>query len=63
MGSLDDASIRDLNKVCPKDVFSLPKIEMMVDTTVRHSMFSIMDNFSGYKTIKMDPNDAEKTAF
>ena len=36
---------RDLNKVSPKDDFPLPHIDMLVDSTVRHSMLSFMDGF------------------
>ncbi|RVW61040.1 hypothetical protein CK203_045832 [Vitis vinifera] len=38
---------RDLNKVNPKDDFSLPHIDMLVDSTTGHSMLSFMDGFSG----------------
>ncbi|KAL5546225.1 hypothetical protein UlMin_005912 [Ulmus minor] len=54
---------RDLNKACPKDEFPLPNIDMMVDATAGHEMFSFMDGFSGYNQIRMAPEDAEKTAF
>ena len=36
---------RDLNKA-PKDDFSLPHIDMLVDSTAGHSMLSFMDGFS-----------------
>ena len=39
---------RDLNKACPKDDFSLPNIDMIVDSTASHAMLSLMDNFSRY---------------
>lgn len=39
---------RDINKACPKDEFPLPHIDMLVDTTSSHQMFSFMDAFSGY---------------
>ena len=38
----------DLNKACPKDSFSLPHIDMMVDATTGHELLSFMDAFSGY---------------
>ena len=31
---------RDLNKASPKDDFSLPHIDMLVDSTTNHSMLS-----------------------
>ncbi|KAL6345697.1 hypothetical protein AAG906_017434 [Vitis piasezkii] len=38
---------RDLNKASPKDDFSLPHIDLLVDSTAGHSMLSFMDGFSG----------------
>ena len=54
---------RDLNKACPKDDFSLPVMEIMIDNTSSYEMFSFMDGFSGYNQIKMDPEDEKHTAF
>lgn len=39
---------RDLNKVSPKDNFSLPNIDVLVDNTTQFSVFSFMDGFSRY---------------
>lgn len=44
---------RDLNRASPKDDFPLPHIEMLVDNTAGHELFSFMDGFSGYNQIKM----------
>ena len=38
----------DVNKACPKDDFPLPNIETIVDLTMGHYMFSLMDGFSRY---------------
>ena len=54
---------RDLNKTSPKDDFSLPHIDLLVDNTAGHSMLSFMDGFSRYKQIMMAPEDREKTTF
>ncbi|KAK5776078.1 hypothetical protein PVK06_044037 [Gossypium arboreum] len=54
---------RDLNRASPKDNFPLPHIDMLVDNTVKHSLFSFMDGFSGYNQIKMASEDMEKTTF
>ena len=54
---------RDLNNACPKDDFSLPIIELMVDATTGHEAFSFMDGSSGYNQIRMVPRDEEFTAF
>ena len=53
----------DLNKAKPKDDFPLPHINMLVGSTVGHSMLSFMDIFSGYNQIMMAPEDTEKTSF
>ena len=54
---------RDLNRESPKDDFPLPHIDVLVDNTVQHKIFSLMDGFSGYNEIKMDPKDMDKTTF
>ena len=54
---------RDLNRASPKDNFPLPHIDVLVDNTTRHSVFSFMDEFSGYNQILMAPEDKEKTTF
>ena len=38
----------DLNKACPKDHFSLPRIDQLVDATSGHELLSLMDAYSGY---------------
>ncbi|XP_057976008.1 uncharacterized protein LOC131163438 [Malania oleifera] len=54
---------RDLNKASPKDNFPLPHIDVLVDNTAGHALFSFMDGFSGYNQIKMAPEDKDKTTF
>ena len=53
----------DLNKVCPKDSYPLPRIDQLVDSTAGHKLLSFMDAFSGYNQIRMDEADQEKTSF
>ena len=53
----------DLNKICPKDSFPLPRIDQMVNSTARHKLLTFMDAFSGYNLIKMAEEDQEKTTF
>ena len=53
----------NLNKACPKDSYSLPRIDQLVDLTASHQLLSFMDAFSGYNQIKMDEADQEKTPF
>ena len=54
---------RNLNKVCPKDEFPLPNMDLLIDSAAGSAMFLFMDGFSGYNQIKMAPKDAEKTTF
>ena len=44
----------NLNKVCPKDSYPLPRIDQLVDLTAGHRLLSFMDTFSGYNQIRMD---------
>jgi hypothetical protein len=54
---------RNLNKACLKDEFSLPNMDLLIDSAAGHAMFSFMDGFSEYNQIFVSPRDAEKTAF
>ena len=47
----------NLNRACPKDSYSLPQIDTMVDSTARHELLSFMDAFPGYNQIKMKEDD------
>lgn len=38
----------DLNKGRPKDNFSLPRIDQLVDATAIHELLSFMNAYSGY---------------
>ena len=53
----------DLNRVCPKDSYPLPRIDNLVDSTTRHELLSFMDAFSSYNQIRMEETDQEKTSF
>jgi hypothetical protein len=53
----------DLNKVCPKDHFPLPRIDQLVDSASGHEQMSFLDAFQGYHQIPMVLSDQEKTAF
>ena len=54
---------RDLNTAFPKDEFSLPITDVMIDNTCRFERMSLMDGFSGYNQIKMYPADEKHTSF
>ena len=47
----------DLNRVCPKDNYPLPRIDTLVDSMARHELLSFMDAVSGYNQIKMTEDD------
>ena len=53
----------DLNKACPKDSYPFPRVDMLVDSTVRHQLLSFMNTFSGYNQIRKHEDDQEKTSF
>ena len=56
-------NFRNINKACLKDEFPLPNMDMLIDSTAEHAIFSFMDGFSGYNQIRMSPKDVAKTAF
>ena len=47
----------DLNKACPKDSYPLPRVVILVDSTVWHQLLSFMDAFSSYNQIRMHEAD------
>jgi hypothetical protein len=53
----------DLNKHCPKDLFGLPRIDQVIDSTVGCDLLYFLDCYSGYHQIAMKEEDQEKTAF
>ena len=53
----------DLNKVCPKDDFPLPRIDQLIDTVAGSEMLSFLDAYSGYHQVWMITGDEEKTSF
>ena len=53
----------DLNKVCPKDPFPMPRIDQLVDATASHPWMSFLDTFQGYHQIPLALENQEKTAF
>jgi hypothetical protein len=53
----------DLNKCCPNDLYPLPRINKLVDITVGCEVMSLLDCFSGYHQIWLNPDDEEKTSF
>lgn len=53
----------NLNKMCPKDCYSIPKIDQMVDAIVGYELISFLDAYSGHNQIPMAVEDQEKTTF
>ena len=53
----------DLNKACPKDPFSIPRIDQLVDATVGYHRMSFLDAFQGYHQISLALDDQEKITF
>ncbi|KAL2471506.1 Ribonuclease H [Abeliophyllum distichum] len=53
----------DLNQACPKDSFSLPRIDQLLDATASHKLLSFMDAYSGYNQIPMLAGDEGHTSF
>lgn len=52
----------DHNKAYPKDSFTYPRIDALVDSTARYELLSFMDAFYGYNQIKMHESEQEKIA-
>lgn len=53
----------DLNKACPKDHYSLPRIDKLVDCTSGCELVSMIDAYQGYHQIWCCPEDVQKTSF
>jgi hypothetical protein len=52
-----------LNKACPKDNFSLPRIDKIVDSAAGCEVMSLLDCFSGYQQIYTKEEDKASTIF
>ena len=52
-----------LNKVCPNDPFSLPRIDQIVDSTSGCETLCFLDAYSGYHQITMKESDQLVTSF
>lgn len=51
---------KDLNRVSPKDDFSLPHINVFIDNVIKSYIYTSMDNFLRYNK-KMSKENTEKT--
>ena len=54
---------RDLSVTTPKDMYVIPIVDMLVDSTANNELLSYMDDFSGYNKILIAVEDIPKTAF
>ena len=54
---------RDLNRATPKDEYSMPVAEILINAATGHKMLSFMDGNAGYNQIFMAPKDISKTTF
>src|SRR3954466_14680970 len=52
-----------LNKACPKDLFALPCIDQVIDSTAGCEILSFLDATAGYHQKKLSIEDQIKTAF
>nr|GEY51631.1 reverse transcriptase domain-containing protein [Tanacetum cinerariifolium] len=52
-----------LNEASRKDHFPLPFMDQMLERLARNEFYYVLDGFSGYFQIPIDPRDQEKTTF
>ncbi|KAL0309402.1 UNVERIFIED_CONTAM: Transposon Ty3-G Gag-Pol polyprotein [Sesamum radiatum] len=53
----------DFYKACPKDLYSFPRIDALIDSTSGCELMSFLDAFQGYNPIRLAYDDSEKTSF
>ena len=54
---------RYLNAATPKDMYVMPIIDMLVDSTANNELLSFKDGFSGYNQILIVVDDISNIAF
>nr|GFC66297.1 reverse transcriptase domain-containing protein [Tanacetum cinerariifolium] len=54
---------RKLNEAIRKDHFPLSFMDQMLERLARNEYYCLLDGFSGYFQIPIDPKDQEKTKF
>jgi hypothetical protein len=52
-----------LNKACPKDPYTLPRIDQIMDSTSWCDLLSFLDAYSGFHQIQMSRQDRKHIAF
>ena len=53
----------NLNRACPKDAYTLPNIDRLVDSSADYKLLSFMDAYSRYNQIPKARSDKQCTAF
>jgi hypothetical protein len=53
----------NLNKATPKDNYTLPRMDQVIDSAASAAIMSLLDCFSGYHQCWMVKEDEEKTSF
>ncbi|GKU88726.1 hypothetical protein SLEP1_g2955 [Rubroshorea leprosula] len=53
----------NLNQACPKDCYTMPSIDKLVEKTSGNERLSLLDAYSSYHQVPMAPEDEEKTLF
>ena len=53
----------DLNRACPKDAYSLPSNDRLVDGVSGFQLLRFLGSYSEYNQIRMHPPNKEKTTF
>ncbi|GKV50632.1 hypothetical protein SLEP1_g57332 [Rubroshorea leprosula] len=53
----------NLNDACPKDCYPMPNIDKLEEAASGNERLSLLDAYSGYHQVPMDPEDEEKTSF
>ena len=56
-------AFRDLNDATPEDMYAMPIVDMLVDSTANNELLSFMDGFSGDNQILVVVNDISRNAF
>ncbi|CAA0822828.1 Unknown protein, partial [Striga hermonthica] len=54
---------RDLNKACPKNLYPLPRINQLVDSTAGCELLILMDASQGYHQIPLAKEDRKRVSF
>ena len=56
-------NFRNLNLATPKDEYTMPLLDLLIDAATNHAIFSSMDGHAGYNQIFIAEADVHKTAF